>query len=330
MGMEIHLSILFAALMLDWFAGDPDTLWNRFTHPVVWFGRVIDILDKNLNKPDDSGGVQYRNGAIAWMVMMAVALAAGFLVQWLIGIIWWPAGWTIEVLIVSAFIAQKSLKDHVSAVGTALVHDGIEGGRREIAKIVGRDPDELDASSICRAAIESLAENFSDGVVAPAFWYAIFGLPGLFAYKMINTADSMIAHRNEKYLHFGRVAAQVDDLANWVPARISAKLIILGAWLVAGIDAARAAFSCALNDASLHVSPNAGWPEAAMAGAAGVALGGPRNYSGKTVALPYLNAAGKTSLDTNDISLAVKIFTYASYCGWASVAIIFLVIQVAG
>lgn len=302
------------------------------SHPVAWFGQVIEFLDQRMNRHDDSSDVQYRKGAVAWVMMIVIALATGFLVEWVIGLVgsvWWLAGWIGEVIVVSVFIAQKSLRDHVAAVGIALRRNGVEGGRIEIAKIVGRDPADLSTSAICRAAIESLAENFSDGVVAPAFWYAVFGLPGLFAYKMINTADSMIAHRSEKYLYFGRVSAQADDLANWIPARLSAKLIILGAWLTSGFGAARSAFDCALNDAGMHASPNAGWPEAAMAGGASIALGGARSYGGETVSLPYLNASGKTSLETSDIELALKIFAYSSYCAWASIALIILVFQVA-
>lgn len=328
--MEYQLTILFAALILDWYVGEPEILWKRISHPVVWFGRVVEVLEERLNGSSDSAEVQYRRGALAWLMMITIALIAGFLVQWLVGSIWWLAGWMVEVFVVSVFIAQKSLRDHVGAVAMGLKNEGIEGGRREIAKIVGRDPESLSTSEICRGAIESLAENFSDGVVAPAFWYAVFGLPGLFAYKMINTADSMIAHRSEKYLYFGRVSAQADDLANWIPARLSAKLIILGTWLVSGFGSARAAFDCALSDAGMHASPNAGWPEAAMAGAIDVALGGPRSYAGETVFLPYLNAAGRTSLEVSDIKLALKIITVASFCAWAAVAVIFLVFQVAG
>ncbi|MEM7463489.1 MAG: adenosylcobinamide-phosphate synthase CbiB [Pseudomonadota bacterium] len=328
--MEIQLTILLAALVLDWYVGEPKIFWHKISHPVAWFGRVIEFLDQRMNNPSDASETQYRNGAVAWLLMVLTALVAGLIAQWLIGFLWWAVGWLVEVFIVSIFLAQKSLKDHVSAVADALRSEGVEGGRREIAKIVGRDPAELDASAICRAAIESLAENFSDGVVAPAFWYAIFGLPGLFVYKMINTADSMIAHRNEKYLHFGRVAAQADDLANWIPARLSAKMIILGAWLASGINSAREALDRSMSDAGLHSSPNAGWPEAAMAGAIGVSLGGKRRYGNETVILPYLNASGKMSLDTRDIGNALRIFTYASYLTWASVVIILVVFQVAG
>ncbi len=328
--METHLTILLAAFVLDWYVGEPKFLWHKISHPVAWFGRLIEFLDQRMNHPSNNDETQYRNGAIAWFLMVLLALVAGLILQWLIGFLWPAAGWLVEVFIVSIFLAQKSLKDHVSAVATALRSEGVEGGRREIAKIVGRDPEELDASAICRAAIESLAENFSDGVVAPAFWYAIFGLPGLFVYKMINTADSMIAHRNEKYLHFGRVAAQADDLANWIPARLSAKMIILGAWLASGFNSARIALDSSMSDAGLHSSPNAGWPEAAMAGALGVSLGGARHYGNETVFLPHLNASGKMSLDTQDISNALRIFTYASYLTWTSVVIILVVFQVAG
>lgn len=321
--MVSHCAILTAALLIDWYGGEPRVLWDKFPHPVVWFGRLIDLLDRRLNPSGASPRAKYRDGALAWIMMMAAALAAGLFADWLIGSIAriaWPAGWIAEALIVSVFIAQKSLKDHVGAVASALRTEGIAGGRRKIAKIVGRDPADLDRAGICRAAVESLAENFSDGVIAPALWYGVFGLPGLFIYKMINTADSMIGHRSEKYLHFGRVAAQADDLANWLPARVSAFLIALGAMFVAGWRQALAAFDCALRDSGLHPSPNAGWPEAAMAGAGGFALGGPRSYGGVIVQQSRLNAAGRTEIGVEDVLAALKIFTFACFVFWVIAA----------
>ena len=185
--------------------------------------------------------------------------------------------------------------------------------------IVGRDPEMLDQSGICRAAIESLAENFSDGVVAPAFWYAVFGLPGIIVYKMINTADSMIAYKNEKYLWFGRAAAHIDDLANWVPARISAVLIAVGGF---SLHALKVAF----HDSGLHRSPNAGWPEAAMAGASGLALGGPRVYAHETVQQAWLNGAGKRMLSVKDIEDTVYIFHRSCFALWAVFAVLLILV----
>jgi adenosylcobinamide-phosphate synthase len=214
--------------------------------------------------------------------------------------------------------------DHVKAVATGLRKEGIVGGRRAVSMIVGRNPDVLDTSSVSRAAIESLAENFSDGVVAPAFWYAVFGLPGLLAYKMINTADSMIGYHNERYEHFGKVAAQIDDFANWLPARISAFLIAGGAFFFGGFQLVSKSLVTAFRDSGLHRSPNAGWPESAMAGAAGFALGGPRIYPQETVQQSFLNASGKRELGADDIDKAIKFAEAAFFVGAGVVCIVWL------
>ena len=218
----------------------------------------------------------------------------------------------------------------MAAVAIALRKGGITKAREVVSKIVGRDPKQLDESGVSRAAIESLAENFGDGVVAPAFWYLVFGLPGLLVYKMINTADSMIAHRNEKYLHFGRAAAKVDDLANWLPARLSALLIIVGGTLIFGLNAGIYALKTVLRDAGLHRSPNAGWPEAGMAGVCNIALGGPRKYQGKIVSQAFINATGKRDLAAVDIDSAMKVFSLACITMWAIVGLWALLFLTAG
>lgn len=322
--MTPHLLILLAALVADWFIGDPDRLWARTGHPVVWFGRLIDLLDNALNHGSDPAAVRYRKGALAWSVMVGAALTAA----WLAGaVLAWlgPLGWLVEGFAVFALLAQKSLRDHVAAVAGGLRGEGIEAGRRAVARIVGRDPERLDRAGVARAAIESLAENFSDSVVAPAFWYAVFGLPGIVAYKMINTADSMIGHRSERYLEFGRVAARADDLANWLPARLSALIVAAGAWTLGGLGAARAALAIALRDAGLHRSPNAGWPEAGFAGALALALGGPRAYREGTVAQAFLNGAGHRALDAADIDRALGLFARSCFALWAFAALTWLV-----
>ena len=203
-----------------------------------------------------------------------------------------------------------------------LDNEGLKGGQTAVGMIVGRDPELLDKPGVCRAAIESLAENFSDGVVAPAFWYLVFGLPGIIIYKMINTADSMIGYKNEKYLWFGRTAARVDDLANWVPARISSLFVACGAGLLGGGKAFKNAMLVALRDSALHRSPNAGWPEAAMAGGANIALGGPRIYQNEIVQQAYLNGAGKRLLSANDIRETVDIFAMACFTLWVVIGVL--------
>ncbi|MFC3072560.1 adenosylcobinamide-phosphate synthase CbiB [Shinella pollutisoli] len=304
------LLILFLALLLDRLVGDPDALWQRVPHPVVLFGRAIGLADRLFNDRRMSGATRRFNGAASIAVLIAASVFLGVVLHAVLARMG-LAGLLAEIVVVAVFLAQKSLADHVRAVADGLRGGGLEGGRRAVAMIVGRDPATLDAPAICRAAIESLAENFSDGVVAPALYYAVFGLPGLFAYKMLNTADSMIGHRNEKYADFGRAAARADDVANWPAARLSILLIALGAWLVRGRAAARAALDTALRDAGLHRSPNSGWPEAAMAGALGVGLAGPRIYGGVRVDEPLMNASGRSAATAGDIDNALAVFSAA-------------------
>lgn len=323
--LEISLLILLAALVLDWVFGEPDVLWSRLPHPIVLFGKAVSTADRTLNVESDADDVKYRKGAIAIVLLVALAGAIGFGLQTAFGLIgFW--GLVPEVFVVFVLLAQRSLYEHVSAVMTGLREGGLDGGRAAVAMIVGRDPAHLDESGVSRASIESLAENFSDGVVAPAFWYAVFGLPGIFIYKMINTADSMIAYKSEKYLWFGRVSAQIDDLANWLPARLSGVLIAVGCGLVFGLSALRNAISVMFRDAELHQSPNAGWPEAAMAGGLGIALGGPREYAHGTVSQSYLNTSGTRRLTANQIERALHAFSVSCFSLWGLVLLIALVL----
>jgi adenosylcobinamide-phosphate synthase len=321
--LEENLAILLAALVLDWLVGDPDWLWQRVPHPVVFFGKVVSTLDRRLNHDGDPAAIRRRNGAIALFAMLALALFVGVVFGALFRHLG-ALGIVLEIAIVAVLLAQKSLADHVRAVAEGLRLGGLEGGRKAVSMIVGRDPQSLDRSGVSRAALESLAENFSDGVVAPAFWYALLGLPGILAYKMLNTADSMIGHRSERHLHFGRWSARADDFANLVPARFSAVVIALGALSLEGIAAARAALGCALRDAGLHRSPNAGWPEAAFAGALGFALGGPRIYREESVQQAWLNGSGRISLDAADIERALMLFARACFALWAVVLVLIL------
>jgi adenosylcobinamide-phosphate synthase len=299
--------VLTAALILDRFIGDPDWLWRRLPHPAALFGKALDFADRRFNRQDALPLAKRRDGFLAVTALLLAAVAAGWVLKMgcsRLGI----AGLGLEALIVSVFLAQKSLADHVSAVALALKKDGLPGARRAVSMIVGRDPEQLDEAGVCRAAIESLAENSSDGVVAPAFWFAIAGLPGLFAYKMLNTADSMIGHLNERHRDFGRFAAKLDDVANWIPARLTGLLICAAAALHGGAGSVAQAFNVMLRDARQHRSPNAGWPEAAMAGALGLSLGGPRRYGADFVNEPLLNGAGRRSANSSDISRALLHF----------------------
>lgn len=319
-----HLAVLLVALIVDRLIGDPDWLWRRISHPVVIFGHAIGFVERRFNRATDSVFKRQRRGQVAILGLVVVAASCGWALAWLFGGLG-VAGLVLEVLVVAVLLAQKSLADHVEAVAKGLREGGVTGGRKAVSMIVGRDPEALDEAGISRAAIESLAENFSDGIVAPALWYALLGLPGLLAYKMLNTADSMIGHLNERYRDFGRSAAKLDDLANWPAARFSALLIAVGAGLIKGRFAMRRAGETALADSGLHRSPNAGWPEAAMAGGLGVALAGPRQYGGEMVMEPSLNASGRKQTGAGDIVEAVRIFHRACDCLALMTLIAFLV-----
>ncbi len=305
--MTGNLLVLFLALILDRIVGDPVWLWNRIPHPVVLFGRAITALDDRLNDVRLPASVRRRNGVLAIAILLVASLVVGWAIHALLFALG-PIGILVEILLVAVFLAQKCLSDHVGAVVDGLRSDGLEGGRRAVSMIVGRDPETLDTPAVCRAAIESLAENFSDGVVAPAFWYALLGLPGLLAYKMLNTADSMIGHKSEKYIDFGWAAARLDDLANWPAARLSILLVAAGAAMVKGAAGARNALLVALQDNGLHRSPNSGWPEAAMAGALDIQLAGPRIYGGNRVSEPMINGAGRGIARADDLTAGIAVF----------------------
>ncbi len=305
--MTVTLLVLAIALLLDRLVGDPPWLWNRVPHPVVLFGWSISALDRMFNGKRMRPDTRRFNGVVAIGALLSLALVAGYVIHMLLLLLGW-AGLVVEAVIVALFLAQKSLADHVGAVERGLKTGGLEGGRQAVSMIVGRDPATLDEPAVCRAAIESLAENFSDGVVAPAFWYALLGLPGLLAYKMLNTADSMIGHKNAKYLDFGWASARLDDIANWPAARFSILLIAFGAWRTEGRRAAQAALDVGLRDSGLHRSPNSGWPEAAMAGALGIGLAGPRIYGGVRVDEPMINAGGRAVATAADIRRGLSVF----------------------
>jgi adenosylcobinamide-phosphate synthase len=295
-------AVALAALIFEAAGGYPDWLFRRIGHPVTWFGALITMLDRRLNLETDTFAIRRGKGVAAVAALAATALAVGVVVDALAAAL--PYGWAILALLSSSLIAQKSLDSHVSAVARALSRS-LDEGRNEVAKIVGRDVTRLDAAGVARAAIESLAENFSDGVVAPALFLAAFGLPGALLYKAVNTADSMIGHKSERHLAFGWAAARGDDLLNLIPARLAGLLIVGASGPRAG-----AAFETALRDAGKHASPNAGWPEAAMAGALDLSLGGPRAYHGMDVAGATLGA-GRRDATTGDIARALKIYRFA-------------------
>jgi adenosylcobinamide-phosphate synthase len=308
--MLVHGDALFlvvVALLLDAIIGDPDWLWRRAPHPVVWIGNGIGWLERKLNREDWSKQARKFAGILTVVILVGAAMLIGALLSDLLHGHW--LGFIIEALMASTLIAQRSLYQHVARVHRAFSDGGLPAARKAVAMIVGRDPERLDDSGVTRAAIESTAENFSDGIVAPVFWLALLGLPGLITYKAINTADSMIGHRTDRYTDFGWASARLDDLVNLVPARLSGVLVALAAPVVRG--SITTAFKTMLRDARHHRSPNAGWPESAMAGALGIALSGPRVYAEGVANEPYLNADGRMA-EPNDIGHALRV--YAAAC----------------
>lgn len=279
-------TVLCFALVLDAVLGEPRWLWSRLSHPAVLMGRLIGWADTRLN----FAPAQKLKGAMLITVLVLAMLCLGWLIACL--------GWIPQVIVVAILLAQRSLVDHVSAVGNGL-RMSLGEGRRAVAMIVSRDTADMDSSAVTRSAIESAAENLSDGVIAPAFWFLIGGLPGLLAYKIVNTADSMIGYRTPRHEQFGWAAARLDDVLNWVPARLTALLISathfgLSTWGNIRVDAAK------------HRSPNAGWPEAAMARALNVAIAGPRAYDGQMQDFPFVHEQGKRTLGPDDIDATCR------------------------
>ena len=278
-------TLLIPALLLDAALGEPRWLWDRYPHPAVLMGRLIGWADKRFN----DGAFRRAKGAAVMATLGLGALVLG----WVIAAI--PDFGLLEIVIAAILIAQKSLVDHVRAVADAL-RLSLGDGRRAVSMIVGRDTAAMTEPDVARAAIESAAENLSDGIVAPAFWFLILGLPGILLYKITNTADSMIGHRTPRHEEFGWAAARFDDLLNLIPARLTAALIALShGWT----DPAPI-----LRDAPLHRSPNAGWPEAAMAQVLNVSLSGPRSYHGERREFPWVHPDGRRDIGVAEIDAA--------------------------
>ena len=276
--------VLAIAMLLDAALGEPRWMWNRVPHPAVVMGRLVGWCDRRMN----SGAGRRLKGALAMGLLVAGALVLGAALAQL--------GALVECTVAAILLAQKSLVQHVRAVSCGL-RVSLGDGRRAVAMIVGRDTAAMQESDVARAAIESAAENLSDGVVAPAFWFLIAGLPGLLLYKITNTADSMIGHHTARHAEFGWAAARLDDLLNLIPARLTGALIALryGLWQD---------WAAIVAEARAHRSPNAGWPEAAMARALGVALSGPRSYDGMRRDFPYVNPQGARNIGADEIEAA--------------------------
>jgi adenosylcobinamide-phosphate synthase len=320
MDLTFTLPLALLALSIEAAVGYPAALLRRIGHPVIWMGALIELLDRKLNEERDDVVRRRRKGTIAVIILVTIVVfITGFIARLtgngLVGLI-------IVSILAASLPAQRSLGSYIRAVADAL-DVSLDAGREAVAHVVGRDVATLDQSGVARAAIESLAENFSDGVVAPVFWTALFGLPGGAAYKAVNTADSMIGHRTPRHEAFGSAAARLDDLVNWPASRIAAGLIIVAAYVTIGADP-NGARNAVVRDAKNHTSPNAGWPEAAMAGALGLRLGGRRIYDGVMVEDAFMGD-GRRDASVADIRRALSLYRRALILQWIALASLTLI-----
>ncbi len=301
------IALALVAMLIELCFGYPERLFRAIGHPVSWTGRLVDALDRLLNRKTAGPTARRFAGALALVIILAVVAAITIVAQY--ELLRLRFGFLLVALLAASLIAQRSLHRHVTDVADALDNDGLPSGRAAVARIVGREPSSLDEAGVARAAIESLAENFSDAIVAPVIWLVIGGLPGIVLYKVINTADSMIGHRTARHEAFGWAAARLDDLVNLPASRLSALLLIAATGL-SGKGSPAAAWRAVRRDASRHRSPNAGYPEAAMAGALDLSLAGPRVYGGHRVDDAFMGD-GRIDANTADIRRALSLFRWA-------------------
>ena len=317
------IGLALLALLFEAALGYPQRLVDRIGHPVIWIGRLIGAMDRAWNDTTRPFAARRMAGVAALLALFGVAGGVGIALQ--SALLALPFGIVVLALLASSLLAQRSLHEHVARVAGAMEQGGLEAGREAVSHIVGRDPLSLDEAGVARAAIESLAENFSDGVVAPAFWLALAGLPGAAIYKAVNTADSMIGHRTARHEAFGWASARCDDALNLPASRLTGFAIVAAAALLPGADA-RGAWRAMWRDARKHRSPNAGWPEAAMAGALGLALAGPRHYGGVLVDDAFMGD-GRREASAADIRAALRLYRTADALLIALLALIFLALQ---
>jgi adenosylcobinamide-phosphate synthase len=303
----MSVAFVLVAMLIELAAGYPLRLYRAVGHPVSWIGNLITLLDDRLNGATAAPQMRRRNGIAALMALLAIVGVIAFITEY--ALLRVPLGGLVAALVASTFVAQRSLYQHVTDVADALENGGVAEGRVAVARIVGRDTETLDRAGIARAAIESLAENFSDGIVAPVLWMVIGGLPGAALYKAINTADSMIGHRTPRYAEFGWAAARLDDLVNLPASRLCALLLVAAAAFRKRASAGRA-WRAVRRDAARHRSPNAGYPEAAMAGALGLSLAGPRTYGGVVVDDAVMGD-GRREAGVTDIRRALSLYRRA-------------------
>jgi adenosylcobinamide-phosphate synthase len=314
------LVLLLMALLVEAYIGEAKRLFKVVRHPVVIIGNVTAFFERKLNRKSRSEADRAVRGALVVVFLCGCAFAVGWGVSWLS--LNHSFGWIIEFAGIVMLLAARSLYDHVSDVAKGL-RQNVEAGRRAVSHIVGRDPDSLNGAGVARAAIESLAENFGDGLIAPVFWYVLFGFPGLLVYKTVNTMDSMIGYRSPRYRAFGMTAARLDDVLNLIPARLAGLFFVLASLFVPTAKPG-AALKIMLRDSKYHRSFNAGWPEGAMAGALGLKLAGPRQYPGTTVNDPWIGD-GVADATAKDISRALYLYFVACLINGVWVAAIAVV-----
>jgi adenosylcobinamide-phosphate synthase len=301
---EYHVVLM--ALLIDFLVGDPAWFYRRVAHPVVMLGNVIDFAERSFNTASNRV-VGFIAGLLTVVLVVGLAVASAVLLRrWAFEP--FAYGWLLEAVVASSLLAFRSLYEHAKAVACGLA-ESLGAGRDAVRHMVGRDPQSLDEAGVARAAIESVAENFSDAVLVPVFWYVLAGLPGLFAYKAINTLDSMLGHRTDRYRYFGKAAARLDDLVNYVPARLAGMLFVAAAFVMPRATGA-GAFRTVLRDAGKHRSPNAGWPESAVAGALDMALAGPRRYPHETVDDAWMGD-GRADIGATDIHASLSLYLIA-------------------
>ncbi|WP_176597946.1 adenosylcobinamide-phosphate synthase CbiB [Sphingobium sp. 15-1] len=302
--------VALAALVLDAGLGWPGWLYARVEHPVGGFARIIGAVERRWNREAWSGPKRRGAGIGLLLLLLGVAGGCGLALEWAIRRWAGDMAWLWLALAAWPALAQRSLYVHVAPVARALARGELDAARQAVGRIVGRDTDTLDEAGVARAGIESLAESFCDGIVAPLFWLLLLGLPGIWAYKAVNTADSMVGHKEAPFTDFGWAAARFDDLLNWAPARLAALVLCIagrGGWVVMWRDHGR------------HASPNAGWPEAAMAGALGIRLAGPIRYDGVLHDKPWIGTGG--AADVRAMRAALRIYAWACLMLWGLTAI---------
>lgn len=314
------LIVLLLALALDAYIGDPPGVYRLVPHPVALMGRIAGGLERRLNRPARSGATRRMRGAFMVLALVGLAAFAGWAIARLGRAV--PFGWLVELLVAMTLVAQHDLYRRVRAVAVALEDGGLEAGREALRHIGDRNPATLDAFGVARGAIESCAGKLSGDIVAPVFWYVLLGLPGMLAYKIVDTLDRMIGHRSPRYREFGATAARLDDAIAYIPARITALIIAAAAAFVPSASPPRA-FRAMLRDAGRHRSLNAGWPEAAMAGALDLALAGPRRYGDAVVKDAWMGS-GRARAEPYDIRRALYVFLVACLIDAGLVALLAL------